>query len=260
MSDIVLQESLGAVLRLTINRPERRNALNEEVCAGLAAGLDAAEADPAVRAIVITGSGEQAFCAGGDLKPGADGAPFAIDPAHPDHYVIALFRRMERCRLPIIARVNGHALAGGLGLVCACDLAVGVETARLGVPESRLGLFPMMILSYMMRIVPRRKLLEMCMSGEPWTAAEAQALGLLNYVAPPTELDTRLEWLLARIVDKSPTAIRLGKQAFRTIEDMPLDKAFEYTQLMLPLMAMTEDAREGFAAFNAKREPRFSGR
>ncbi len=260
MSEVVLSAREGAVMRLTINRPERRNALNEEVCRALAAGVDAAEADPAVRVVVITGAGDKAFCAGGDLKPGADGTPFTIDPARPRHYVIDLFRRLEACTRPVVARVNGHALAGGLGLVCACDMAVGVEHASLGVPETRVGLFPMMILSYMMRIVPRRKLFEMTITGEPFSAAEALELGILNYAVPAAELDERVDWLVARIVDKSPTGIRLGKQAFRAIEDMPLDKAFEYTQLMLPIMAMTEDAREGFAAFNEKRDPVWRGR
>jgi enoyl-CoA hydratase/carnithine racemase len=259
MGEVVLCERDEAVMRLTINRPERRNALNEEVCAGLAAGIDAAEATDGVRVVVITGSGDRVFCAGGDLKPGADGTPFAVNPADPRHYVVALFRRMERCRIPIIARVNGHALAGGLGLVCACDMAIAVSTAQFGVPESRLGLFPMMILSYMMRIIPRRKLFEMTITGEPFAAAEARELDIVNYVVGPDELDQRLAWLVARIVDKSPTAIRLGKQAFRAIEDMPLDKAFEYTQLMLPMMALTGDAREGFAAFNEKRPPRWPG-
>jgi len=260
MSEVVLSAREGAVMRLTINRPERRNALNEEVCRALAAGIDAAEADADVRVVVITGAGDKAFCAGGDLKPGADGTPFTIDPARPRHYVIDLFRRLEACTRPVVARVNGHALAGGLGLVCACDMAVAVEHASLGVPETRVGLFPMMILSYMMRIVPRRKLFEMTITGEPFSAAEALELGILNYAVPAAELDERVAWLVARIIDKSPTGIRLGKQAFRAIEDMPLDKAFEYTQLMLPIMAMTEDAREGFAAFNEKRDPVWRGR
>lgn len=260
MSEVVLTAREGAVMRLTINRPERRNALNEEVCRALAAGIDVAETDDAVRVVVLTGAGERAFCAGGDLKPGADGAPFTLDPARPRHYVIDLFRRMEACGKPIVARVNGHALAGGLGLVCACDMAIGADHATLGVPETRVGLFPMMILSYMMRIVPRRKLFEMSITGEPFSAAEACALGILNYAVPAAALDERVDWLVARIVDKSPTGIRLGKQAFHAIEDMPLDKAFEYTQLMLPIMAMTEDAREGFAAFNEKRDPAWRGR
>ncbi len=260
MSEIVRVEQDGAVMRLTINREERRNALNEDVCAALAAGVDRAEATAEVRLIVITGAGERAFCAGGDLKPGADGTPFTIDPAHPRHYVIALFRRLEACGLPTIARVNGHALAGGLGLVCACDMAVGVDNATFGVPESRVGLFPMMILSYMQRIIPRRKLFEMCITGESFSAEDAMGFGILNYVEPAAKLDERLDWLIGRIVDKTPTGIRLGKQAFRAIEDMPLDKAFEYTQLMLPMMAMTEDAREGMRAFNEKRAPQWTGK
>lgn len=260
MNDVVLCVADGPVMKLAINRPERRNALNEEVCNQLAAGIDRAEASAEVRVIVVTGSGDQVFCAGGDLKPGADGTPFVINPADPKHYVINLFRRMERCSVPIIARVNGHALAGGLGLVCACDMAVASDTASFGVPETRLGLFPMMILSYMMRIIPRRKLFEIATTGEAFSAAEALAMDIVNYVVPAAELDRKLEWLIARIADKSPTAIKLGKQAFRAIEDMPLDKAFEYTQLMLPLMAMTADAKEGFAAFNEKRAPQWPGR
>ena len=178
----------------------------------------------------------------------------------PRHYVIQLFRRLERCGVPVIARVNGHALAGGLGLVCACDMAVSTDVAQFGVPESKLGLFPMMILSYMMRIIPRRKLYEIATTGESFSAAEALAMDIVNHVVPAAELDAKLEWLIARIADKSPTAIKLGKQAFRAIEDMPLDKAFEYTQLMLPLMAMTADAKEGFAAFNEKRAPQWPGK
>ena len=109
MNDTVIVTRDGNVMRLTINRPERRNALNEEVCSGITAGIDTAEAAGDIRAIVITGAGEKAFCAGGDMKPSADGAPFVVDPANPRHYVIALFRRMERSGIPLIARVNGHA-------------------------------------------------------------------------------------------------------------------------------------------------------
>lgn len=260
MSEMVLSEAQGPVLRLTINRPDRRNAINEEVCRGLQAAIDTAENDPRIRVLVLTGAGDQVFCAGGDLKPSADGSPFTMNPADPRHYVVDLFRRMERCRLPIVARVNGQAMAGGLGLVCACDMAVASASARFGVPETRVGLFPMMILPYMMKVIPRRRLLELCITGELIDADRALALDIVNYVVPSAELDTKLEWLLARIIDKSPTAIRLGKQAFRAIEDMSLDQAFEYTQLMLPTMAMSEDAKEGFAAFNAKRKPSWTGR
>lgn len=260
MSEVVLVEQLGETMRLSINRPQVRNALNEEVCAGLRAGVELAERTAGVRVIVITGVGDQAFCAGGDMKAGAGGAPFSLNAADPRHYVIALFRVLEACTLPTIARVNGHALAGGMGLVCACDMALSVKDASFGVPETRVGLFPMMILAYMMRIIPRRKLFEICMTGDTFKADEALALGIVNEVVAEDALDARLDALVSRITARSPTAIKLGKQAFRAIEDMPLDKAFEYTQLMLPIMSQTEDAVEGLAAFNEKRSPKWPGR
>ena len=117
--------------------------------------------------MVLTGAGDKAFCAGGDLQPSADGTPFTIDAADPRHYVAALLKRMDACRLPLIARVNGHALAGGFGLVCACDLVVARDDALLGVTEVKVGLFPMMILPYLLRVLPYRTMMEMCLSGEP---------------------------------------------------------------------------------------------
>ena len=139
--------------------------------------------------------------------------------------------------------------------MCACDLVVAKETARLGTPESGIGLFPLMILPYMLRIVPRRRLLEMCVTGEPFSAQEALDMDLVNYVVPDGELDAKVEWLLARIVDKSPTAIRVGKTAFHAMQDMSLHEGFSYAELMLPALAQTEDAKEGFAAYNEKRPP-----
>ena len=187
MGNLVRTERRGAVSWLIIDREERRNALNEEVVHGITEGIRAAEAAGDVRVIVLTGAGDKVFCAGGDLKPSAEGNPFEVDPAQPRNPVIDLFKCMEQATLPIVARVNGHALGGGFGLVCACDMAVASETARLGTPEARLGLFPMMILPYMLRVVPRRRLLEMCMTAEPWTAQEAFELGIVNYIAPPAE-------------------------------------------------------------------------
>ena len=164
-------ERKGQALWLTIDREERRNALNEAVFDGLRAGIAQAEASPEVRAVVITGAGEKAFCAGGDLKPNAEGDPFTVDAAERDNPAVKLFRAIIDCRVPVIARVNGHALAGGFGLVCACDFAVVADHARLGVPEARIGIFPMMILPFMLRTIPRRKLLELCVTGEPISAA-----------------------------------------------------------------------------------------
>lgn len=223
------------------------------------AALDQAESDGEIRAIILTGAGDRAFCAGGDLQPDAHGAPFSINAADPRHYVPALLRRIEACRLPIIARVNGPALAGGFGLMCACDLVVARDDAMVGVTEVRLGLFPMMILPVLLRVVPHRTLLEMCLTGEPLTARAALGDRIVNYVAPAAGLDATVDRLVARIVDKSPTGVRLGKQGLATIRNMSMDSALEYAQFMLANMARTQDAREGFAAFNERRPAAWTG-
>lgn len=255
----VLSEVRDRVARITLNRPAQRNALDDVAAGGIAAALRAAQADPAVRAIVLTGAGDRAFCAGGDLKVDASGSPFEVDPARPDNPILGLFRTFEQTTKPTLARVNGHALAGGLGLMCACDLAIAAETATFGVPETGIGLFPMMILPYLQRAMPRRRLLEWCITGERWSAAEALEAGLLNRVVAPDELDATVDALLETIVARSPTAIRLGKRGFHAMEDMTLAQAFEYAELALPNMARTPDAREGFEAFRAKRAPDFRG-
>lgn len=259
MTELVVLERRGAALWIKINREERRNALNESVARGIEAGLDAAEADPEVRAVVLTGAGDKAFCAGGDLQLQADGTPFTIDAANPRHYVARLLRRMDSCRLPLIARVNGHALAGGFGLVCACDMAVARDDVMLGVSEVKVGLFPMMILPYLLRVLSYRRLMELCVTGEPITGREAVAESIVNYAVPAAELDAKLDWLLARVTDKSPTGIRLGKQSLAKIREMTTDSALEYAQFMLANMARTKDAQEGFAAFNQKRSPQWTG-
>lgn len=259
MQPPVLIERRGSVQWITLNRPERRNALNESVVAAISDGIAQATADAACRAIVLTGAGDQAFCAGADLKTGEGGA-FQIDYSEPRHYVVRLLMQMDECRLPIVARVNGAVMAGGMGLLCLCDLAIAVEGARFGTPESKLGLYPMMILGPMLRIVPRRRLMELCITGDPIDAAEAQAIGLVNHVVPAAELDARVDALLARIVDRSPTAVRLGKQGLQAMQDMSLREALEYAQVMIAVMAGTADAREGLAAFVDKRAPRWSGK
>jgi len=260
MTDSVLVDRRDAALWITINRPDRRNAINETVIRAISAAILEAQASEDIRAIVLTGAGDKAFCAGGDLAPSADGAPFTVDPANPRNFVVDLFKVIEDCPLPIIARVNGHALAGGLGLLCACDLAVASDTATFGTPESRIGLFPMMILPYLMRTLSRRRLMELCITGDPLTASEALEAGLVNEVVPASELDVAMDSWLARITSRSPTAIRLGKTGFHAMQDMGLRQSLEYAQLMLPMMARTEDAKEGFAAFQQKRQPEWTGR
>lgn len=260
MTDPVLIERRGAVQWITINREERRNALNQQVVRSIDDAIRDAADGTEVRAIVITGAGDRAFCAGADLAKNVKGGAFAVDFARPKHYIVDLFKRLQECTLPVIARVNGAAMAGGFGLLCACDMAVGADDIRIGTTESKIGVTPMMILPYMLRLLPPRRLQEMCITGEPFTAREALEWGVLSYAVPRAELDAKVDWLLARVLDKSPTAIRLGKQAFNAMRDMGLRESLEYAQAMVPVMSSTEDAAEGMAAFQAKRSPHFTGR
>ena len=258
-SDLVLVDVRDHVQTITLNREEKRNALNDEVAGLIAEGLRRGQADPHVRAIVVTGAGDMAFCAGGDLAANSSDSPFEVDPAHPENPIIGLFKTFEQTTKPTIARVNGHALAGGMGLMCACDLAIAADTATFGVPESGIGLFPMMILPYMLRAMPRRRLLEWCITGARWSSDQALEAELLNRVVPKDELDAAVDELLGVIVTRSPSAIRLGKMGFHALEDMTLAQSFEYAQLALPNMARTGDAIEGFRAFREKRDPEFQG-
>jgi enoyl-CoA hydratase/carnithine racemase len=253
----LLSEQRARVLWLTINRAEQRNAVNDEVLAGIRAGLVQAAVDPAIRAVVLTGAGDRAFCAGADLKQARASAGGVFQASSDVHPFIEVFRAAERCNKPIVARVNGHCMAGGLGLLCMCDLAIAVDDAKFGTPEAKIGVFPLMILSYMLRLIPRRRLLEMCMTAEPFGAAEARDYGLLNRVVPAAHLDTAVDELLAKLVANSPQALLFGKKAFHAMQDMSLEQCFEYAQLMIGRMSQTPDAQEGMAAFAEKRAPRW---
>lgn len=254
---VVLHELRGRAFWITINRPDKRNALNADVIAGIREGYRQAHAHPEVRAIVLTGAGHRAFCAGGDLQPGQG---FAFDLSRPNVDYADLLREAHGATLPTIARINGACMAGGMGLLCMTDLAVAADDATFGLPEVKVGVFPMQVMSLLQDLVPRRRVREWALSGEPFGAAEALQWGLVNRVAPPAELDTQVEALLGRIVDKSPMAIRRGKYALRAIEAMSFDQAIAYTESQIALLAMTEDAREGLAAFNDKRKPVWPGR
>jgi methylglutaconyl-CoA hydratase len=258
----VLTERRGAALWLTINRPEQRNALTNGVLGALTDALRDAKGAPALRAIVLTGSGEKAFCAGGDLKGAAskNGNIFQAPQGFVDNALATFYAEVERCTLPLVARVNGHAMGGGLGLVAACDFAVAADDALFATPEVKVGLYPLLITAYLMRLVPRRKLAEMSLTGEPLVAAQAVEYGLVNAAVPRAELDVRVDALVGMLAERSPTAIRLGKHALHAVQDMTLQQCLDYMTLMLDRVALTEDAREGFAAFSAKRKPAWTGR
>jgi len=261
MAENVVQSQVrGHETRITICRPERRNAMNRDVAEGMIAALQAAEADANCRVIVLTGAGELAFCAGGDLKAGAEGGPFVQDPADPEHFAGKLFDTIQACRKPTIARINGVAVGAGAGIVCACDLAVMADHARIGTPEVKVGLFPMTIVPPMMRVLPRRRLMEMFITGVPLTAEESLRYDLVNYVTDGAGLDDKISELVDQIAAQSPTAIRLGKYACHAMQDMTYPQQMRFAETLLPRVAQTEDAREGFDAFIAKRKPEWTGR
>jgi methylglutaconyl-CoA hydratase len=254
----VLIEKRGSSLWITINRPEKRNAINADVIAGIAKGYRVAHDDAAVRVIVLTGAGEKAFCAGADLQN--TGAAFARDFSRPNVDYADLLRLSQNATKPAIARVNGVCMAGGMGLLCMTDMAAASDHAIFGLPEVKVGVFPMQVLSLLQSIAPRRLINEWAISGEPFDAKAAQAAGLLNYVVPQGELDAKVDWLIGRITDKSPTAIRRGKYAIRAIASMSFDEAIAYTESQIAILAMTEDAKEGLKAFAEKRKPSWPGK
>jgi enoyl-CoA hydratase/carnithine racemase len=256
-NEAVLTEKRGRAFWITINRPEKRNAINAEVIAGIRRGYREAQADAQVRVIIVTGAGDKAFCAGGDLQPGKG---FNFDLARPNGAYADLLREAHGATLPSIARVNGVCMAGGMGLLCMTDLAVASDRALFGLPEVKIGVFPMQVMSLLAHMAPPRLVREWAISGEPFGAGEAKAAGLINHVVPDAELDGKVEWLISRIEDKSPTAIRRGKYALRAIESMSFDEAIAFTESQIALMAMSEDAREGLASFNEKRKPVWTGR
>jgi methylglutaconyl-CoA hydratase len=254
---VVRYERRENVAWLTMDRPDSRNALTPGVLAGLLAGVRAASADAATRAIVLTGAGEKAFCAGADLKFASG---LHADPARTTTDYADLLRALMTCTLPLVARVNGHCLAGGMGLLAVCDLAVATEAALFGLPEVKVGLFPMQVLSVLRPLVGERILTEMCLSGEPLDARDARAAGLVNYVVPAADLDSKVAWLLARLTGKSPTAQRRGKYALRAIAGMTWHAALPYLETQLATLVTTEDAREGQRAFVERRPPEWTGR
>lgn len=255
---MINQVRAGRVATVTIDDEARRNPLTNEAMGALAAAIDEACNDDAVGVVVITGAGDRVFSAGGDLSGGFVDEPLA---EHGERGALAgLFRTMRRCPKPIVARVNGHAFGGGLGLVAASDLAVCADHAMLGTPEITVGLWPMMITAVLKPLVPRRALLEMMLVGRRFDATEALALGLVNRVVPAADLDAAVGEVVDQLLAQSPAALALGKQAFYAVADLDLDTALDYLHLGLTAVATTEDAAEGIAAFQEKRPPTWTGR
>ena len=253
MTSLVNASRQDARLVLTINRPERRNALNAEVIGALQQALDGVKADATVRVVVLTGAGEEAFCAGADL--GADA--FAFDHATPTSAYANLLRTARTLEVPLVARVNGACMAGGMGLLAMCDLAIAAPHAIFGLPEAKVGVFPMQVLAVLQVQVPQRCVAQLCLTGDPIDAARACEIGLVNEVAE--DLDGALSRLLSRLVSNSPTALRRGLYAMKAMRSMSFEQAIAFGEGQIGLLAMTQDAREGLAAFKDKRRPQWTG-
>lgn len=245
----------GPVLTLTLNRPEQRNSMSPDIVGGLSEQIAGAAA-AGVRVVVITGAGDKAFCAGADLQSGKS---FQYRPS-PRAPLADLLRIARASTVPLVAKINGTCVAGGMGLLGMCDIAIAAEHAKFGLPEVKVGVFPMQVLAVLQDLVPRRRLVELCMTGELIPAQEALALGLLNRIVPATELDAAVARTIESLLAAAPTALARGKYAMAAAENMSFDEAIAFLEGQIGLQALTEDAKEGMAAFREKRKPQWPGK
>jgi enoyl-CoA hydratase len=255
----ILSEKRGAVGVLTINRPKTLNALNVPTLLEMEAALTAFETDNEVRAIVITGAGERAFIAGGDIADldSRRGLAHYQEFAEVIHRV---FRRFEDCDKPTIGAINGWALGGGTELLLTLDIRLVAEDAKLGLPEITLGLFPGAGGSQrIIRQIPLCRAKELMFTGDQITAAEAVTLGLCNRTVPKAELMAQALALADRIAQKSPLTLKLLKRSMRQGVEMPLGAALSYEQAIIGLVLDSNDAHEGCRAFLEKRPAQFKG-
>jgi len=255
---VVLVETDGGVRILTINRPEKRNALNARVREELSAAVEEADADPDVRVLVFTGAGDQAFVAGADVTEFADRSPIEQRRAMASP---TLFDTVWQASLPTIAMINGWCLGGGCELALACDVRVGADTATLGQPEVRLGIIPGGGATQRLpRLVGYGKALQLVLSGETIDGVSAYEIGLLDEVVPAAELRARTLEIAGAMADKSPVTLALAKRALRAALELPLSAGLEQERDLFALAFATEDKDEGVQAFLEKRKPEWRGR
>lgn len=256
MDDLIRFDIEEGIATLTINRPEVMNALNGDTLEALSKHIARVDSDPAVRVVIITGAGEKAFVAGGDIARMRDLGPLAAKD-------MALFAQdvlnhIERCSKPVIAAINGYALGGGCELAMACDLRIASESARFGQPEVNLGIIPGWAGTQRLpRLVGKGRALELVLTGELIDAQEAWRIGLVNKVVPHSELMVEARELASKIASRSMVVTRLCKEAVNNGLEMDLSRASQYEADLFGLCFGTADQKEGMSAFLEKRKPEF---
>ena len=261
MYQTIVTEIKGKAGTITLSREERRNAISPTMTIELLDALKKYDEDRNILVIVLTGAGSRAFCAGADFGEAMSATASLLDRHEEQRKFAELFKVIKGLRKPLLGRINGHALGGGFGLACSCDIVVAAEDCQFGTPEINVGLFPYVIMATLLRSASApKKLMEMMLTGERLNAREAQLLGLLNHVVPREELDARVDEITKRIASKSPAILRLGRRAFYTMRDMEYEKALEYLSSVLAINTVADDVAEGISAFLEKREPQWKGK
>jgi enoyl-CoA hydratase/carnithine racemase len=247
------------VARISLNQPDTRNALSDELLSELTQAFEAARDDDAVRCVVLTSTHDRVFSAGANLGGFAAEVPLVHKHFATERFP-RLFRLIGELGKPTICAANGHVLAGALGIALACDLIVAREGARFGTPEINVGLFPFMIMALIYRNVPRKKTNELLLLGEQISAEEAERIGIVNKVVPVDQFDDAVADWAGKLAGKSPVMMRLGKDAMFRQLDMPFEEALDFLRSQLTIAFSTEDIQEGVRAFFEKRAPNWTGR
>jgi enoyl-CoA hydratase/carnithine racemase len=257
--ETLLVDIRDGVARVTLNRPDVRNALNQAMVFDLETALAALERDPAACVIVLAGAGDRAFCAGADLK-GVGDRGTTLQARESFGGLARILEAIPRMRKPVIAQVHGFALAGGCGLAAGCDIVVAADDAVFGLPELKVGLVPAIVMAPILRSVGRKRGMLMILSGEQIPAREAYEIGLVSRLVPRGSLEESVSKLARSIANLSPAAVGLVKEAAATAPDMEYGAALRYLREITTLVALSDDAKEGIAAFFEKRPPRWTGR
>jgi enoyl-CoA hydratase len=247
------------VAKVTLNTPDNRNALSNQLMDELMGALESARDDDAVRCLVLTSSHDRVFSAGAALDQFAAEVPL-VHKHFGTERLPRLFKTIMQLGKPTICAANGHVLAGALGMALACDLIVAKDSATFGTPEINVGAFPFMIMALIYRNVPRKKTNELLLLGDRISAEEARGIGIVNRVVTAEEFDAAVEEWATRLAAKSPVLMKLGKDAMYRQLDMPLEDALEFLRGQLSVAFTTEDIQEGVRAFFEKREPEWKGR